>query len=266
MAGRQSRRRMQKRLELLKIASSYLYRSVCEGTGEWLTAWRAVACYHSSDLTEHSLKTQPKITPRLQRTLYTLPGPRSRAYFSFFFLEVLSVPPGLVCLLFFLCLASSNRDGGAGRPGVWEVRLCAPGRGHDGAVYGKSEAEVRPEIQLERRKGGEEEGGSSWMVEMQRVILHVYRMVCEGKQLGFTLFSQLWRDKKIKDKLRGILTGFNMCKLKKRYTFHTTILLLTVWRVEFISLWLREDVTIKHKRGKKDHDSLLPPRSRSASV
>lgn len=57
-----------------------------------------------------------------------------------------------------------------------------------------------------------------------------------------------------------------MCKLKKRYKFHTTILLLTVWRVEFISLWLREDVTIKHKRGKKDHDSLLPPRSRSASV
>lgn len=86
---------------------------------------------------------------------------------------MLSVPPGLVCLLFFLCLASSNRDGGAGRPGIWEVRLCAPGRGHDGAVYGKSEAEVRPEIQLERRKGGEEEGGSSWMVEMQKVILHV---------------------------------------------------------------------------------------------
>lgn len=191
--------------------------------------------------------------------------------------EHTSLSSSLRCFLFprvwsvfylFLCLASSNRDGGAGRPGVWEVRLCAPGRGHDGAVYGKSEAEVRPEIQLERRKGGEEEGGSSWMVEMQRVILHVYRMVCEGKQLGFTLFSQLWRDKKIKDKLRWILTGFNMCKLKKnkRYKFHTTILILTVWRVEFISLWLREDVTIKHKRGKKDHDSLLPPRSRSASV
>lgn len=265
MAGRQSRRRMQKRFELLKIASSYLYRSVW---GHRRVTDSMTCCsmlpQQWLDWTQPQDPTKDHATP----TAYTLPGPRSRAYFSFFFLEVLSVPPGLVCLLFFLCLASSNRDGGAGRPGVWEVRLCAPGRGHDGAVYGKSEAEVRPEIQLERRKGGEEEGGSSWMVEMQRVILHVYRMVCEGKQLGLTLFSQLWRDKKIKDKLRWILTGFNMCKLKKnkRYKFHTTILILTVWRVEFISLWLREDVTIKHKRGKKDHDSLLPPRSRSASV
>lgn len=215
MAGRQSRRRMQKRFELLKIASSYLYRSVW---GHRRVTDSMTCCsmlpQQWLDWTQPQDPTKDHATP----TAYTLPGPRSRAYFSFFFLEVLSVPPGLVCLLFFLCLASSNRDGGAGRPGVWEVRLCAPGRGHDGAVYGKSEAEVRPEIQLERRKGGEEEGGSSWMVEMQRVILHVYRMVCEGKQLGFTLFSQLWRDKKIKDKLRWILTGFNMCKLKKKQT------------------------------------------------
>lgn len=214
MAGRQSRRRMQKRFELLKIASSYLYRSVW---GHRRVTDSMTCCsmlpQQWLDWTQPQDPTKDHATPTAH-SLHTT-GSQKSSILLFLLPWGAFCSPGFGLSFIFLCLASSNRDGGAGRPGVWEVRLCAPGRGHDGAVYGKSEAEVRPEIQLERRKGGEEEGGSSWMVEMQRVILHVYRMVCEGKQLGFTLFSQLWRDKKIKDKLRWILTGFNMCKLKK---------------------------------------------------
>lgn len=42
-----------------------------------------------------------------------------------------------------MCLVNTDRDGGAGGPGVWEVRLCSAGRGDDGAVYGESKVEVR---------------------------------------------------------------------------------------------------------------------------
>lgn len=186
MAGRQSRRRMQKRFELLKIASSYLYRSVW---GHRRVTDSMTCCsmlpQQWLDWTQPQDPTKDHATPTAH-SLHTT-GSQKSSILLFLLPWGAFCSPGFgVSFIFFVCLASSSRDGGAGRPGVWEVRLCAPGRGHDGAVYGKSEAEVRPEIQLERRKGGEEEGGSSWMTEMQRVILHVYRMVCEGKQLGFT--------------------------------------------------------------------------------
>lgn len=100
---------------------------------------------HSSlcDLTKHTLEFTRKLTTPTADS--TLPASESRAYFSFFFLELLSL---LLCVLFVFYFFSlfgglTRKDGGAGGPGVWEVRLCAPGWGDDGAVYGQSEAEVR---------------------------------------------------------------------------------------------------------------------------
>lgn len=107
---------------------------------------------------------------QLVDTLHTLKSSGEPAHFAHyrapevnctslsFFLELLSVPQCPVCLLSWVVFVTRYRHGGAGGPGVWEVRLCAPGWGDDGAVYGEPEVEVRPEIQLEEEGRGEQLG------------------------------------------------------------------------------------------------------------
>lgn len=112
---------------------------------------------HSSwlcDLTKHTLKSTRE---HAHSTAHTT-GPQ-KSTILLFLLPWAAFCSSASCPSFILvCSATKDKDGRVGGPGVWEVRLCTPGWGDDGAVYGEPEAEVRPDVPLERRKGGEQLG------------------------------------------------------------------------------------------------------------
>lgn len=103
---------MQKWYGLLKIASCYLYRSA---RGHVLTD-RMTCCSMQTtalcDLTKHTLQSTKRAHhAHSAHTLSTLPGPRSRPYFSFLFLELLSVPLASSLSSGFVCVFGKYRKG-----------------------------------------------------------------------------------------------------------------------------------------------------------